>query len=268
MCYAFSITEKRGPVMKKIFSSCVIAFSTYSRIPMPQVEWSEENMRHTLAFFPLVGAAVGAVFWGADALCRLLETGPVLRAALLTAVPAAVTGGIHLDGYCDTIDALSSHAPREKKLAILKDSNAGAFAVIWCGIWFLMYFGLLTELRSAATVAAGFMLSRTFSALAVERLPSAREGMGASLKKGSKFPWWVLAAYLILFGLAVYLWGDPAAGLTAAVAAVCFYFFYKRMALRLFGGFTGDLAGWFLQVCELLLLAAVVVIERVAAVWF
>ncbi|MDE7262886.1 MAG: adenosylcobinamide-GDP ribazoletransferase [Oscillospiraceae bacterium] len=254
--------------MKRLLSSCVIAFSTYSRIPMPQVEWSEENMRHTLAFFPLVGAAVGAAFWGVDALCRLLETGPVLRAALLAAAPAAVTGSIHLDGYCDTVDALSSHAPKEKKLAILKDSNAGAFAVIWCGIWFLTYFGLLTELDSAATAAAGFVLSRSLSALAVERLPSAREGMGASLKRGSKFPWWVLAAYLAAFGCAVWLWGEPAAGAAALAASVCFYFFYKRMALRLFGGFTGDLAGWFLQVCELLLLAAIVVTERVMAVWF
>lgn len=50
--------------MKHLASSCAIAFSTYSRIPMPQVEWNEANMRHTLAFFPLVGAAVGAVFWG------------------------------------------------------------------------------------------------------------------------------------------------------------------------------------------------------------
>jgi len=254
--------------MNKIVSSCVTAFSTYSRIPMPQVDWSEDNMRHTLAFFPLVGAAVGAVFWGVDALCRLLETGAVLRAALLTAAPAAVTGGIHLDGYCDTIDALSSHAPREKKLAILKDSNAGAFAVIWCGVWFLLYFALLTELRSAATAAAGFVLSRSFSALAVERLPSARDGMGAALKKGSRFPWWALAVYLAAFGGAVWLWGTPAAGLAALAAAACFYFFYKHMALRLFGGFTGDLAGWFLQVCELLILAAVVVTERVIAIWF
>ena len=260
--------------MKRMISSCVIAFSTYSRIPMPQVDWNEENMRHTLAFFPLVGAAVGAVFWGADALCRLLEVGAVLRAALLAAVPAAVTGGIHLDGFCDTVDALSSHAPREKKLAILKDSNAGAFAVIWCGIWLLLYFALLTELHSAATAAAGFVLSRSLSALAVERLPSVRPasgpqaGMGAALKKASRFPRWALAVYLVLYGGIVWLWGTPAAGLAAAAAAVCFYFFYRRMALRLFGGFTGDLAGWFLQVCELLLLAAVVAAERVAAVWF
>ena len=48
--------------MRYLLSSCVIAFSTYSRIPMPQAEWNEKTMRHTLAFFPLVGAAVGAAF--------------------------------------------------------------------------------------------------------------------------------------------------------------------------------------------------------------
>ena len=92
--------------------------------------------------------------------------------------------------------------------------------------------------------------------------------MGAALKKSSRFPWWVLAVYLAAFCGAVWLWGEPAAGLAALIVSVCFYFFYKRMALRLFGGFTGDLAGWFLQVCELLLLAAVVITERVWAVWF
>ncbi|MDE7220851.1 MAG: adenosylcobinamide-GDP ribazoletransferase [Oscillospiraceae bacterium] len=260
--------------MKHLTSSCMIAFSTYSRIPTPRVEWNEENMRHILAFFPLVGAAVGAAFWGADALCRLLELGDTLRAALLTAVPAAVTGGIHLDGYCDTVDALASHASREKKLAILKDSGAGAFAMIWCCVWFLLYFALLTELGSIATVAACFVLSRSFSALGVDRLPSARPitgpqaGMGSGLKRSSRFPRPVLAGYLTLWAGAVWLWGEPVPALAALAAAVCFYFIYKKVALRQFGGFTGDLAGWFLQICELVMLAAAVLAERVIAVWF
>lgn len=260
--------------MKQLLASCAIAFSTYSRIPMPQVPWDEKNMRYTLAFFPLVGAAVGAVFWAVGWLCGLLELGPILRAALLTAAPIAVTGGIHLDGYCDTVDALASHASRERKLAILKDSSAGAFAVIWCGVWFALNFALLTELESIPTIASGFILSRSLSALAVDRLPSARPaagpqaGMGSTLKAGSRFPKWVPAAYLALYLLAVLLWGNLAAGLAALVAAIVFYFIYRKMALGQFGGFTGDLAGWFLQVCELVTLSAVVLTERVCALWF
>ena len=248
--------------MKTLWTSCVMAFSTYSRLPMPQVEWSEKNMRYTLAFFPLVGAAVGGVFALSAWLLGLLGFGPVLRGAVLTAVPLAVTGGIHMDGFCDTVDALSSHAPRERKLEILKDPHAGAFALIWGAVWLLVYFGLLTELRSAATVAAGFVLSRSFSAWGVERLPSARGGMGAQLKRGSRFPWWVLTLYLGLYLWAVALWGDLLAGLAALGAALLVYLGYRALAVRQFGGFTGDLAGWFLQVCELAILAAVVVAER------
>ena len=171
--------------MKQLLVSCAIAFSTYSRIPMPQVAWNEKNMRYTLSLFPLVGIAVGAVFWAVDWLCGLLELGPILRAALLTAAPIAVTGGIHLDGYCDTVDALASHASRERKLAILKDSSAGAFAVIWCGVWFVLTFALLTELESVPTAAAGFVLSRSLSALAIERLPSARPATGPQAGMGA-----------------------------------------------------------------------------------
>lgn len=260
--------------MKNILSSCAIAFSTYSRIPMPQVEWNEKTMRHTLAFFPLVGAAVGGAFWAVSALCGLLGFGPVLRAALLTAVPLAVTGGIHMDGYCDTVDALASHASREKKLAILKDSSAGAFAVIWCCVWVLLYFALLTELESTAVTAACFVLSRAFSALGVERLPSARPmsgpqaGMGAELKRSSRFPWWMLGIYLALWAAAVWLWGAWLPGLAALGAAVVSFCIYQSTALRQFGGFTGDLAGWFLQICELAMLAAAVAAERIGAVWF
>lgn len=43
--------------------------------------------------------------------------------------------------FCDTTDALSSHQPRERKLEILKDSHTGAFAVIWCAVYFILYFG-------------------------------------------------------------------------------------------------------------------------------
>ena len=42
----------------------------------------------------------------------------------------AVTGGFHIDGFMDTMDAFHSYKPREEKLAILKDSHIGAFAVI------------------------------------------------------------------------------------------------------------------------------------------
>ena len=39
--------------------SLIIAFSMYSRIPMPRCEWDERGMKYSMCFFPLVGAVLG-----------------------------------------------------------------------------------------------------------------------------------------------------------------------------------------------------------------
>ena len=255
--------------MRTAFETIAVAFSMFSALPMPRVAWKDSNMRYALCAFPLVGLAIGLaqILWAA--VCGL-GLPPVLRGMGLCLLPVWLTGGIHLDGYCDTVDALASHASREKKLEILKDSSAGAFAVIWCAVWFLAYFGFMTEKGGnlTITVAAGFLLSRTLSALAVDRLPSARAGMGATLKSSSSFPWWMLTLYGAAYLAVVLLMGAPVPGLVALVAAGVFFFIYKRMALKVFGGFTGDLAGWFLTVCELVILAAVILTEKVVTLWF
>ena len=89
--------------------SCIIAISMYSKIPMPNVEWSEDRMRYVMCFFPLVGIVQGAALglWLHFALDVLnLSVG----AAALTgaAIPLLVTGGIHMDGFLDTMDAIHS----------------------------------------------------------------------------------------------------------------------------------------------------------------
>ncbi len=50
----------------KLIESAIVAMSMYTKIPMPHIEWNKENMRLTLLFFPLAGAAcgVGVILWG------------------------------------------------------------------------------------------------------------------------------------------------------------------------------------------------------------
>ena len=55
-----------------LIGSFVIAFSMYSRIPMPRMDWTEERMRYALCFFPLIGAVIGAVEIATFALCEIL----------------------------------------------------------------------------------------------------------------------------------------------------------------------------------------------------
>ena len=47
----------------RIIKSFFIAFSMYSKIPMPQFQWKDEDMRYALCFFPWVGAVIGALWY-------------------------------------------------------------------------------------------------------------------------------------------------------------------------------------------------------------
>lgn len=46
--------ERTSKVMKKWINSFKISFSMYSKIPMPQSEWTKENMRYVMCFFPCI----------------------------------------------------------------------------------------------------------------------------------------------------------------------------------------------------------------------
>ena len=118
-----------------LFESLLVAFSTYSALPMPQFEWNRRNMQYAICFFPMVGLVCGLVLLGWHQLCRWQQVSEIFFAAGAVILPLLLTGGIHMDGYMDTVDALSSHQPKERKLEILKDSHCGAFAILYCGIY-------------------------------------------------------------------------------------------------------------------------------------
>lgn len=245
-----------------------MSFALYSRVPMPPLDWESESRRLTLYVFPLVGLAVSSACALWLALCWALELNAVLRAVGLTLLPILVTGGIHMDGFCDVCDALASHQSRERKLEILKDSRVGAFAVLGCGCYLLTCVGLWSEVEcfhweTLGAVALLPLYSRCLSGYGALRLPNARgEGM-LSAVTGTGFPWsLVVGGVLCVAALGVL---DPWYLLSAA-AGLAIYFYYKHTALKEFGGVTGDLAGWFLQLCELGCLAGLVLAQRLEAV--
>ena len=50
--------------IRTLLESLDVAFSMYSAIPMPQIEWKERNMKYMMAFFPMVGVVQGALLLG------------------------------------------------------------------------------------------------------------------------------------------------------------------------------------------------------------
>lgn len=244
----------------------------YSRIPMPNIEWSEEKMSYVMCFFPWIGAVIGGltylVFWLQGILGNQgVVFHELFYTVLLVLIPILVTGGIHLDGFLDTKDALSSYQSRERRLEILKDPHAGAFAIISGIVYFLAYLGIYSSLtkESVTVIGISFLLSRTLSGISVVTFPQARKkGMVADVSENAskKRTKQVLFLYLIVFGILLICVGKIV-GLAVVVTAEVVFGYYYKMALDKFGGVTGDLAGYFLQLCEISMAAAAVITDVV-----
>jgi len=239
-----------------LVKSFFVALATYSAIPVPQFDWTERHMKYAICFFPAVGLFCGAGLWLWYALCCRLGVSSVLFAAVAAVLPLLVTGGIHMDGFMDTVDALSSHQSRERKLEIMKDSRCGAFAALYCGAYLLLAFGFYHELYAAGAVlvlAPSYVLSRALSALCAVTMPSAREGgmLRAYTKDAAKKTAAAVsaaAAVLAGAGMAAISLAPALAAMGCALVAMLVY---RRLAMQQFGGVTGDTAGFFLQLCEL-----------------
>ncbi len=244
--------------MKSIIGGFFITFSMYSKIPVPKAEWSRKNMKYALCFFPLVGLVVGVLFVAWGWLCFQGEHGPgTLPFALVGAViPVIITGGIHLDGLLDTADALHSYEPHERKLEILKDPHVGAFGVIAAICYFFLYAAGLAMVRTRSQlllIGLGFVISRALSGMSLVWFPAAKkEGTlysfaSAADRRAVRI---VLAVILALCFIGAVLI-QPVAGACMALAAMWVWTYYYYMSVKRFGGITGDLAGYFLCLCEL-----------------
>ena len=249
--------------------SVIIAFAMYSKLPMPRVDWEKKALSWALCWFPLVGLFIGAALWLWLALAHWLGFGDIFTAAFALLLPIALSGGIHLDGFCDTCDALSSHQSREKKLEILKDSHTGAFAIICCGLYLLVFFAAWCQVeaagRTALVLGLGPVLSRSLSGLFAVTLPNARgtgllatfTGPMDAARARVVLAVWAIAAAAVM----VFLSPWTGVGVLAGAALACVY--YVATAKRQFGGVTGDLAGFFLQLCELGMVLGAVVAQRI-----
>ena len=252
-----------------LIRSLFLAVSCFSKIPMPQLSWRDDGMRYMMCFFPVVGVLVGlllALWW---LICDALAFGNVLRAVGLTLVPVLVTGGIHLDGYCDVVDALSSHAEPERRRQILKDPHVGAFAAIGVAVYLLGYFGFATELPHAwpalIVLALGEVIARCASGIAtVAFAQNGSNGMLAKFNESAdtKRALIALIVEMVVAGAFAIVACVPL-GIAAVIACLVCLAVLPAFAKRQFGGMSGDVAGFFLQIALLAMLICIVVVSKV-----
>ena len=249
------------------FDSCRAALGFLTILPVAPRD-PAAGLERARAWFPAVGLLLGAMLVALDAGIRALHLPPLLAGALLVAALAALTRGLHLDGFMDSCDALFGSYDRERRLEILRDPHVGAFAVAGVACLLLVKFAALVALPEASRVRVLLLfpcLARTAILLVMEWFPYLRrEGLGTPLLQ-HRGRFWLWCGLPLALAAAVVLTGLP--GLVLAVLTGAVAWAAGAWATRLLGGVTGDVYGAVNETVEtaVLVLAVILTVGSAAA---
>lgn len=233
----------------------LIALQFLTRLPVRIAsEPDEKSIALSLSYYPLVGLIIGALLagiaWG-------LSGSPVLlSAALLLVTWVLVTGGLHLDGLADSMDAwVGGMGDRERTLAIMKDPCCGPAGVVSIVLLLLLKFAALhaiIESGNLIILLLAPLLGRTVLLPLFITTPYVRSnGLGAPisscLSRQLIVPVFV-AALVIVFVLA----GIESLWLMLMMTLV--FIWSRILMMRRIGGMTGDVAGGLVETTELSIL--------------
>ena len=214
-----------------------------------QDNWTAEDFGRSVKFFPLIGAVLGAIYATfAYAFYIFLPTRGIvlpihLTAAILLILPPLMTGGLHCDGFMDTMDGVFSGRSRERMLEIMKDSCTGSNAVFCFVVLMFLEFAVLLDMPKNVMVPALFVmpvLARMMMVVGITLFPYARpDGLGKAFAQyagGGSLRFAALCTLALVFPMGELAW------ISLAICAAFTFFFANYVQKRL-GGLTGDVYG-------------------------
>lgn len=246
--------------MKNI-DAFLVALKFLTRLPIKGGGNSPEAWRRSVAYFPLVGLILGIIMAG---VWQALVWVPALpRAGLILALAVFLSGGLHLDGFIDSMDGLLSGRDRERILAIMKDSHVGAHGVTAVVTLLLIKFSLLAVLPPGHLQVAGLalppalvlmpVLGRWAMVPALTCFPYVRrEGLGVLFQAGGGRRNLIYSTFVA--ALLAWLIMGPA-GLFYLFLTALVSLAWCGWIRRLLGGMTGDTYGALAEIAEVFFLA-------------
>ncbi|MDX9785905.1 MAG: adenosylcobinamide-GDP ribazoletransferase [Desulfobacterales bacterium] len=221
-----------------------IQFLTVFRLSK-QAAFEPEKM---LPFFPVVGILIGVFLGCFDRTIALVWENHIV--SLLDVLFLAwITGGLHIDGLGDTADGLYGNRPKEKALAIMKDSRIGAMGMI------AIFFGLTVKWAAIDGMESGRFIAllvvpafaRSSILFGTRFLAYGRtEGLGKDFFS-SAIQWRSFLWVLLPIGLSLFLGGK-------ALLVICGFFFLTGAMVLFYkkriNCITGDMLGAMNEICE------------------
>ena len=237
--------------MKKYITAFAMTQSMFCSIPFPMHSWDENSRPYMLLFLPVVGLEIGAIWMLLNYLLMEWNVPQLIYALVMCVVPFITTGFIHLDGFMDVTDAISSCRNLEKRREILKDSHVGSFAVVWCVILFLAMFAFFASApQPAKSITLLFVpfISRIGSALAVTNLKSMSTSQYAQSHTTPKWHNVLLVIYAAAACAVTYIFAQQYVVCLAVQLLV--YAVMLRKCYKSLEGMNGDISGYCITVSE------------------
>ncbi len=231
------------------------ALAFLTRLPVPG--GGKRLTPTATAFFPLVGALLGVFYAVAGrGVDRWAGSGPAAAVVLLLSF--WLTGGLHLDGFADTVDGL--HAPPHRSLEVMRDSRMGALGGAGLVLLLLLQYSLLARLLGRGEWEAIF-LAPVVARLAMAQgaflgSEARRDGLGRLLLAKVGGGSIVTAAVFGVLAAATAAY----TGLVALVVGAVSTYLWGRSLQRRFGGLTGDNLGFLGETAGTLVLAVFAVL--------
>ena len=259
----------------KIIRYIAAAFSMYTKIPMPHFELDGKDCSRAILFLPLPGILIATCVYIADHFMYDHGIPLLVRVCAAVLIPTVITGGFHVDGFCDTVDVLSSYKSRDEKLRIMKDPHIGSFAVTGLGVAALLLmcaFGIILGKASgsvypANTVAAlssVFVISRALAALTSLYMKKAKDdGMLVSETKIRDSAGFTVISVWLLACAVFTLYTGLKYFFAVWIAFLVFTAYYAYITRKEFGGVTGDTAGYYVTAGEIAAAGAIALVALI-----
>lgn len=236
------------------------AVTFLTRVPVG--DGSHPDVDGAPAWFPLVGALVGAVCGAVFAGGSWL-VGPFPAAALAVSVGALITGAFHQDGLADAADSFGGGWTVAQRLEIFKDSRHGTYGVTTLILVIAMQIAALSALGQRAgfvALVAAHILGRCGAVGLMLTMPSVRpDGLGA--RYGAQLPK-ARAACGMLAACAIVLLTAGPPGLVLIAAALAAAAAVAWLSWRKIGGIVGDVLGAAEQIAETAVLLTATALVR------
>lgn len=240
-------------MIKTHISGFKIAFSMLTVMLFFRLyEFKEGANGAAAAYYPIVGLFLGALICAIYAPLHGVLPENFLRVCLF-ALFVALYGALHLDGFVDTIDGL--FAPPHRALDVMKEPTIGAMGAIYGFLFLSLKLAAFLTLADFALFLLVPMLSRFGGTLAIYGFSYVRpSGMGYMAKKELTTPLFIYSAALVCAVIALI---NPLFFVFLAVAILASIGVSKYLVKR-FGGLSGDMYGFVIEVVEFALLIAII----------